>query len=265
VKNLKISDQMFIELGKKIAALESRLKSNPVYENPQLPHLYDRYSAKQRIAGRIKELKRKIQAAHDVMQMDELKCRKRVLRRLQFTSSDDVVETKGRVACEISSGDELLLTEMIFNGVFNPLSPEHCAALLSCFVFDERVDHPMGLREEYQAPLRQMQELARRIAKVAKESKIDIDETEYVKSFKVEMMDAVTQWCRGASFIDTCKLVDVFEGSLIRVFRRLGELLRQMSAAVRAIGNDELDKKFTKASEMLERPNTVIFCASLYL
>ena len=64
----------------------------------------------------------------------------------------------------------------------------------------------MGLREEYQAPLRQMQELARRIAKVAKESKIDIDETEYVKSFKVEMMDAVTQWCRGASFIDTCKV-----------------------------------------------------------
>jgi superfamily II RNA helicase len=71
--------------------------------------------------------------------MDELKCRKRVLRRLQFTSSADVVEMKGRVACEISTGDELLLTEMIFNGVFNPLSPEHCAALLSCFVFTEKV------------------------------------------------------------------------------------------------------------------------------
>ena len=73
------------------------------------------------------------------MQMDELKCRKRVLRRLQFTTADDVVEMKGRVACEISSGDELLLTEMIFNGVFNELLPEHCAALLSCFVFDEKV------------------------------------------------------------------------------------------------------------------------------
>lgn len=71
--------------------------------------------------------------------MDELKCRKRVLRRLQFTSSADVVEMKGRVACEISTGDELLLTEMIFNGVFNPLPPEHCAALLSCFVFTEKV------------------------------------------------------------------------------------------------------------------------------
>ena len=46
---------------------------------------------------------------------------------------------KGRVACEISTGDELLLTELIFNGVFNTLPPEHCAGLLSCFVFTEKV------------------------------------------------------------------------------------------------------------------------------
>jgi ATP-dependent RNA helicase DOB1 len=51
-----------------------------------------------------------------------------------------------------------------------------------------------------------MQELAKRIAKVSKESKIEIDEAEYVASFKVELMDAVVQWCRGASFSDICKV-----------------------------------------------------------
>lgn len=71
--------------------------------------------------------------------MEELKARKRVLRRLGFTTQEDIVDMKGRVACEISSGDELLLTELIFNGVFNPLSPEQCAGLLSCFVFTEKV------------------------------------------------------------------------------------------------------------------------------
>lgn len=73
------------------------------------------------------------------MQLEELKCRKRVLRRLDFVDKHDVVNQKGRVACEISSGDELLLTEMIFEGVFTDLPPEHCAALLSCFVFTEKV------------------------------------------------------------------------------------------------------------------------------
>lgn len=51
-----------------------------------------------------------------------------------------------------------------------------------------------------------MQEQARRIAKVAKECKLPIVEDEYVQSFKVELMDAVVQWCRGASFSDICKV-----------------------------------------------------------
>ena len=46
---------------------------------------------------------------------------------------------KGRVACEISSGDELLLTELVFNGAFNDLTVEQEVALLSCFVFQEKV------------------------------------------------------------------------------------------------------------------------------
>ena len=37
------------------------------------------------------------------------------------------------------SGDELLLTEMIFDGVFNELTVQQCVALLSCFVFEEKV------------------------------------------------------------------------------------------------------------------------------
>ena len=123
----------------KIEILESRLVSNALHNDPSLPALYDQYSKKQDIQVQIRTVKKKIQAAHSVMHLDELKNRKRALRRLGFATNDDVVEQKGRVACEISSGDELLLTEMVFNGVFNDLTPQQVAALLSCFVFDEKV------------------------------------------------------------------------------------------------------------------------------
>lgn len=131
---------------------------------------------------------------------------------------------KGRVACEISTGDELLLTEMIFNGVFNPLTPEQCAALLSCFVFQEKVrcqlfackrrlvltcvqsETTTKLKEELAGPLRTMKESAQRIARVATECKLSIDEAEYVASFKPELMDAIFQWCKGAKFSDICKV-----------------------------------------------------------
>ncbi|KAG5645942.1 hypothetical protein DXG03_004732 [Asterophora parasitica] len=265
IQNMGIKDDKFKQLVKKIESMELKMFSSPLHKDPRLPELYSLYAKQRERSERIRGLKKRIQATLDVLQLEELKCRKRVLRRLAFTTSTDIVDMKGRVACEISSGDELLLTELIFNGVFNALSPEQCAALLSCFVFTEKSDQVTKLKEELAAPLRVMQEFARRIAKVSKESKLTIDENEYVSSFKVELMDSVMQWCRGASFSEICKLTDQFEGSLIRVFRRLGELLRQMAQAAKVIGNDELKQKFEKASEMLERPNSVIFCSSLYL
>lgn len=52
--------------------------------------------------------------------------------------------------------------------------------------------------------------MAHRTAKVLKESKLPMEEEDYVKTFKVELMDAVMQWCRGASFSDICKVVGFF-------------------------------------------------------
>ncbi|KAJ3935421.1 MAG: rRNA-processing arch domain-containing protein [Lentinula lateritia] len=265
VKDMKIKDEKFTALVQKIEAMEDKMYKNPLHTDPRLSELYAMYKNKKELQDSIRSLKKRIQSTHDVLQMEELKCRKRILRRLGFTSATDIVDTKGRVACEISTGDELLLTELIFNGAFNTLAPEHCAALLSCFVFDEKSEKQTKLSEELAAPLRVMQELAKRIAKVSIESKLPLDEEKYIASFKVELMDAVMQWCRGASFSDICQLTDIFEGSIIRVFRRLGELLRQMAMGAKVIGNTELQEKFEKTSEMLERPNSVIFCSSLYL
>jgi len=41
-------------------------------------------------------------------------------------------------------------------------------------------------------------------------------------------------------------MTDVFEGSIIRTIKRLEELLRQMVAAAKAIGNTELESKFAE-------------------
>jgi ATP-dependent RNA helicase DOB1 len=41
-------------------------------------------------------------------------------------------------------------------------------------------------------------------------------------------------------------MTDVFEGSIIRCMRRLEEMLRQMCAAAKAIGNTELENKFAE-------------------
>jgi hypothetical protein len=67
----------------------------------------------------------------------------------------------------------------------------------------------------------------------------------------------------GAKFADICKLTDTFEGSIIRVLRRLEELLRQLAAASLAIGNAELKAMFEDGAKRIRRG--VVFAASLYL
>jgi ATP-dependent RNA helicase DOB1 len=136
------------------------------------------------------------------MHLDELKCRKRVLRRLGFTNESDVVQLKARVACEISTGDELVLSELMFNGFFNDLTPEQIAASLSCFIFEEKSKDPPKIADELAKPYRDIQSQARAIAKVAQESKLAVNEEEYLATFKYELMSVVLAWTSGATFAE---------------------------------------------------------------
>ena len=43
-------------------------------------------------------------------------------------------------------------------------------------------------------------------------------------------------WSSGSKFVEICKMTDIFEGNIIRVIRRLEELLRQLAAAATATG-----------------------------
>ncbi|KAJ3090361.1 ATP-dependent RNA helicase mtr4 [Quaeritorhiza haematococci] len=264
IEDMGIKGDQFESLIRKIEILESKLRSNALHSSPDLPSVYEMYTTKLRLLSQVKAINKQIAQARSIMQLDELKCRRRVLRRLNYISSSDVIEMKGRVACEISAGDELLLTEMMFHGAFNELTVEQTVALLSCFTFGEKSNNQSGkLREELATPLRLLQDLARRIAKVSQECKLQVDEEEYVQSFRPDMMDVVYAWCQGATFATICKMTDIFEGSIIRSMRNLEELLRQMCSAAKAIGNNALEVKFAEGSAKIKRD--IVFAASLYL
>lgn len=263
VQDMHIKDKEFLNVLSLVEKFEKRLFAHPLHNSLELAGIYTKYLEKLEMEKDLKQAKQLLRQAKSLLQMEDLKHRKRVLRRLGYCSSADVIEFKGRVACELSSGDELLLTEMVFNGTFNDLSAPQCCALLSCFVCDERSSEQPTAAEELSAPLKQMQDFARRIAKVSIECKLELDEEEYVEKFKPTLMDVVLAWCKGASFLQLCKMTDVFEGSIIRCMRRLEELLRQMVQASKTIGNTDLENKFSEGIRLLKRD--IVFAASLYL
>jgi ATP-dependent RNA helicase DOB1 len=77
------------------------------------------------------------------------------------------------------------------------------------------------------------------------------------------MMELVYSWTNGAKFVDICGMTKEFEGTIVRVIRRLEELTRQLADAARAVGDEVLEAKFREASTKMRRD--IIFAASLYL
>lgn len=65
------------------------------------------------------------------------------------------------------------------------------------------------------------------------------------------------------SFFFFSGMTDVYEGSLIRVFRRLEECLRQMAQAAKVMGSEELESKFETALTKVRRD--IVAAQSLYL
>ncbi|KAE8746496.1 hypothetical protein FOCC_FOCC006730 [Frankliniella occidentalis] len=263
VTDMHIKDDVFVDSVRQIETFEQRMYAHPLHNSDDLQEIYAQYLKKVELGNQLKLVKGELKHAKSLLHMDELKCRKRILRRLGYCTAADVIELKGRVACELSGCDELLMTEMIFNGLFNDLTVAQCVSLISCFVCDEKSSENPKKSEELSGPLRQMQDLARRIARVSAEAKLDIKEEDYVGQFKPFLMDVVYAWCKGSSFLDICRMTDIFEGSIIRCMRRLEEVLRQLCQASKNIGNTDLENKFSEGIKLMKRD--IVFAASLYL
>lgn len=262
-EDMKVQSGSYRKAVRRIEALESLFDKHEVAKSPLIEQKLKVLHKKQELTAKIKSLKRQMRSSTTLAFKDELKARKRVLRRLGYITSDDVVELKGKVACEISSADELTLTELMFNGVFKDVKIEDMVSLLSCLVWQEKLQDAQKPREELELLFAQLQDTARRVAKVQLECKVQIDVENFVSSFRPDIMEAVYAWAKGSKFYEIMEMTPVFEGSLIRAIRRLEEVLQQLILAAKSIGETELEAKFEDAVSKIKRD--IVFAASLYL
>lgn len=262
-EDMKVQSKSFRKVTRRIEALESLFEKHDIRNSPHIQQKLKVFHAKQELSAKIKSIKKTMRSSTALAFKDELKARKRVLRRLGYVTSDDVVEVKGKVACEISSADELTLTELMFSGALKDATVEQMVALLSCFVWQEKLQDAPKPREELDLLFYQLQETARRVANLQLECKIQIDVESFVNSFRPDIMEAVYSWARGSKFYQIMEMTQVFEGSLIRAIRRLEEVLQQLILASKSIGETELEAKLEEAVNKIKRD--IVFAASLYL
>lgn len=267
IHDMKLESQDYNDVIKRLDKIKHMLEIHPVKQQDEellVPRL-QALQQKMDIKHTCRLLKQDIQKAQGLVLADDLRSRCRVLTRLQYIDKDNIISTKAKTAAEISTGDELVMCELIFSGAFGPLNVDHVAALVSCFIWREKSEARAKVPHEMEGPYGLLREAARKIARAESECDMGVDIEEYVDSFKPDLMTIVIEWCHGATFAHIAALAGdkTHGGSLVRAIRRLEELLRQVSSALKLVGDVTLAQKFDTAIEKIKRD--IIFAASLFL
>lgn len=153
-----------------------------------------------------------------------------VLRYFEYLS-DTTLSPEGRLIASLRHDNELLVARMAFSGLLEGLDPAEAAALLSCLVEEPREIETFYAREL----LRRVPHLRRRVQSLeALAQEVERVQQGRQVSLPISMHTtylAVTyEWTAGEE--DWVRLIRNFfgghEGDLIRAFRRLIDLCRQM-------------------------------------
>mmetsp|Transcript_95298 Transcript_95298/g.208402 ORF Transcript_95298/g.208402 Transcript_95298/m.208402 type:complete len:1043 (+) Transcript_95298:202-3330(+) len=263
VKEMNITTEELNKVLAGIVDLETKLSESSLTGNPHAEAYMEAFSRKVKLHAKVAELDKTINQGRFMVMTDDLRGMRRVLRKLEFIDKDSVVQLKGRMACELTSADEVLMTEIVFQNVFAELQPNHIVALCSCLVFDERSEDANPTNPDLLRGFENMKAIARRVGEVMVECKIPVDVEEYIGKLKPQLIDTVLAWLEGKRFYEIMQSCSLFEGSVVRVIRRLEELVRELATAAKTIGNADLEKKLNEGRANLKRG--IIFAASLYL
>ncbi|KAJ5666990.1 hypothetical protein N7462_011399 [Penicillium macrosclerotiorum] len=189
-----------------------------------------------------------------------------VLKELGFVDDQARVQLKGKVACEIHSADELVLTELILENVLAEYEPEEIVALLSAFVFQEKTQSTPTLTprlEKGQAAIIRISEKVNDFQVLHQVIQSSEDSNDFASEPRFGLAEVVYEWAKGMSFNRITDLTDVMEGTIVRTITRLDETCREVKNAAKLVGDPSLYTKMQQAQELIKRD--VIFAASLYM
>ncbi|TFK41940.1 ATP-dependent RNA helicase [Crucibulum laeve] len=240
-------------------AMEKRLENKGCLLCPDFNEHYSIIHGEKVLRSNIASLKLAI-SDQNLELIPDYEQRVEVLKEMKFIDENSTVLLKGRVACEINSANELVLTELILENTLSSYDPEEVVALLSCFVFQEKTDVEPVIPPKLEAGRDAILAISDRVGRIQDSHKVAVED--FRTTLKFGLVEVVYEWAKGMPFEQITALTDVAEGTIVRVITRLDETCREVRDAARVIGDAELFKKMEEAQIKIKRD--IVFAASLY-
>ncbi|XP_022902314.2 superkiller complex protein 2 [Onthophagus taurus] len=186
-----------------------------------------------------------------------------LLRDLDYVDSNNQVQLKGRVACEMGM-NELVITELVLRNILTRLQPAEVAALLSSLVFQAKTKKNLAdftLTEELKNGIEFLKDMHSEITDLELKHRISND-LGRDEELHFGLVEVVYNWASDKPFAEIMELTDVQEGIIVRCIQQLNETICDVRNAARLIGDPTLQNKMEEASTAIKRD--IVFAASLY-
>ncbi|TKY90624.1 hypothetical protein EX895_000622 [Sporisorium graminicola] len=228
--------------------------------SPEFPSNYALVAHYKRLTHTLEQTLR-LQSDENLELLPDYHQRVAVLKTLRYVDAlTESVLLKGRVACEVNSANELVLTELILENVLTEYEPEHLVALLSIFITQEKTDDIPVLEGKLLEGYHKILEIAERVSTVQLANSLASED--FAAANKIALVPVVYEWAKGTDFATIAAMTDIQEGSIVRVITRLDETCREIRDAARVIGDRDLGEKIQTCQTLIRRD--IVFAASLY-
>lgn len=164
-----------------------------------------------------------------------------LLKRNDYIDKNNNILIKGRIACEIRTVDEIIITEILVNNHFKD------------FDFSEIMSFASGLIVREESEIINNEKINRLIQEINK-----LYPFKYFNGYT----NCIYDWCNNETLSAIVNTHRISEGVMVRTILRLNELCKEIMQACVLINELELYKKIENGTKILIRD--IIFCSSMY-
>lgn len=223
-------DALYQETRRRVRTMTQELSRLPCHRCPQRQRREARLERSKHVREALAQRTRRLEYLQDSYWDQFLKVA-RILERFGYLKAG-ALSSEGRLIASLRHDNELLVARVLFSGTFNGLNPAELVALLSCLSEEARESEPrlawifLHQHPHLQQRLQTMGRLARELLDVQRAHQVMLP-----VSLHMGYLVASYRWASGE--VDWSRLVQEayggHEGDMIRAFRRLIDLCRQLA------------------------------------
>jgi superfamily II RNA helicase len=161
------------------------------------------------------------------------------LQQMGYVTEKKELTPKGEFAIHIYF-EELLISEIFYSNMFKELSEKEINCIIAAIIYEERrkdAFRTKGVKEQYGHTLKII-------------SRNNFVSQNINKKSLFRLMGLISAWSDGVEFCDVINYTNILEGDIIRMFRRMIDVMRQIIKATR---DPELQIKVGNCMKRIDR------------